>query len=125
MPVLQKIVVKDFRNIELQELDFSPNVNCICGGNGQGKTNLCEAIYCLSMTKTYSGLADQYSFRYGTQGFTIAGTYLMESGLCSVFSLQAGGAGEKRIRRDDKAYSRISDHIGVLPVVMEIGRAHV
>ena len=118
MPILERIIVQDFRNIELQELSFSPNVNCICGGNGQGKTNLCDAIYCLSMTKAYSGLADQYNFRHGTAGFSIAGTYLMESGLRSVFSLQASDGGDKRIRRDDKPYSRISDHIGVLPVVM-------
>ena len=44
MPVLEKIVVKDFRNIALQELEFSPNVNCISGNNGTGKTNLLEAV---------------------------------------------------------------------------------
>ena len=34
MSFLEKIVIQDFRNIELQELSFSPNVNCISGGNG-------------------------------------------------------------------------------------------
>ena len=34
MPVLDKIVISDFRNIELQELEFSPNINCISGNNG-------------------------------------------------------------------------------------------
>ena len=38
MPVLEKIVISDFRNIQLQELEFSPNVNCISGNNGEGKT---------------------------------------------------------------------------------------
>ena len=51
MPVLEKIVISDFRNIQLQELEFSPNVNCISGNNGEGKTNLLDAIYYLSMTK--------------------------------------------------------------------------
>ena len=36
MPVLEKIVISDFRNIGLQELEFSPNVNCISGNNGEG-----------------------------------------------------------------------------------------
>ena len=40
MPTLKKIVVQDFRNIAFQELSFSPNVNCISGNNGEGKTNL-------------------------------------------------------------------------------------
>ncbi|MBR4132972.1 MAG: AAA family ATPase, partial [Bacteroidales bacterium] len=55
MPVLKKIVVQDFRNIALQELSFSPNINCISGNNGEGKTNLIDAIYYLSMTKSALG----------------------------------------------------------------------
>lgn len=118
MPVLEKIVVQDFRNIALQELSFSPNINCITGGNGQGKTNLCDAVWYLSMTKSSSGAPDRYNFRHGTRGLSIAGTYLMESGLKSTFSIQVGEDGEKRLRRDDKPYRRISSHIGELPVVM-------
>ena len=49
MPFLKKIVVRDFRNIAFQELSFSSNVNCISGNNGEGKTNLLDAIYYLSM----------------------------------------------------------------------------
>ena len=52
MPTLKKIVVQDFRNIAFQELSFSPNVNCISGNNGEGKTNLMDAVYYLSMTKS-------------------------------------------------------------------------
>ena len=81
MPALKKIVVKDFRNIEFQELSFSPNVNCISGNNGEGKTNLLDAIYYLSMTKSAFPAPDKYHFRYGTDGFTVGGTYAMENGL--------------------------------------------
>jgi len=118
MPSLEKIVVQDFRNIALQELTFSPNINCITGGNGQGKTNLCDAIWYLSMTKSSSGAADRFNFRHGTHALSIAGTYAMESGLKSIFAIQVSEDGDKRIRRDDKPYARISEHIGVLPVVM-------
>ena len=51
MPILQKIVISNFRNIEFQELEFSPNINCIWVNNGEGKTTLLEAVYYLSMTK--------------------------------------------------------------------------
>ena len=117
MPVLEKIVVQDFRNIELQELEFCPNVNCISGGNGQGKTNLLEAVWYLSMTKSPFGASDRFSCRHGCNSFSISGLYNMENGLHSRFSIQVAD-GEKKVRRDDKPCPRVSDHIGILPVVM-------
>ena len=117
MPTLRKIVVQDFRNIAFQELDFSPNVNCISGNNGEGKTNLLDAIYYLSMTKSAFPSPDKYQFRYGTQGFALGGTYAMENGLESRFSIQVEEGG-KRLVRDGKPCSRMGEHIGLLPVVM-------
>ena len=118
MPVLEKIIISDFRNIGFQELFFSPNVNCISGNNGEGKTNLLDAIYYLSMTKSAFSPSDRYNFRHGTQEFSLAGTYRMQNGLESRFSAVVKSPGEKRFRRDEKPYAKISEHIGVLPVVM-------
>ena len=118
MPVLEKIVISDFRNIHLQELEFSPNVNCISGNNGEGKTNLLDAIYYLSMTKSAFASSDKFNFRHGTEEFSLAGTYRMENGLASRFALKMNSKGEKKVRRDDKAYPKVSEHVGVLPIVM-------
>ncbi len=118
MPVLEKITVADFRNIRLQELEFSPNLNCISGNNGEGKTNLLDAIYYLSMTKSAFSSSDRYNFRYGTSSFSLCGTYRMENSLESRFSVRVDASGEKKVRRDDKPYGKVSAHIGVLPVVM-------
>ena len=118
MPVLEKIVIADFRNIRLQELEFSPNVNCISGNNGEGKTNLLDAIYYMSMTKSAFASSDKYNFRHGTDEFSIAGTYHMENGTSSRFALKMTAKGEKKVKRDDKSYGKVSDHIGVLPIVM-------
>lgn len=118
MPILNKIVISDYRNIQLQELEFSPNVNCISGNNGEGKTNLLDAVYYLSMTKSAFASSDRFNFRHGTDTFSLSGTYVMENGLTSRFSIKASAKGEKKMRRDDKSYDRISEHIGVLPVVM-------
>lgn len=118
MPILEKIVVSDFRNIHLQELEFSPNVNCISGNNGEGKTNLLDAIYYLSMTKSAFSSSDRFTFRHGTDEFSVAGTYRMENGLSSRFALKMTSKGEKKVRKDDKPYGKVSEHIGVLPVVM-------
>ena len=118
MPILEKIVISDFRNIGLQELEFSPNLNCISGNNGEGKTNLLDAIYYLSMTKSAFASSDRFNFRHGTEEFFLSLTYRMENGLSSRFSIKAALKGDKKLRRDDKAYDKVSDHIGILPVVM-------
>lgn len=119
MAALQKILISDYRNIEFQELDFSPNINCICGNNGEGKTNLLDAIHYLSMTKSAFSPSDKYNFRYGCDEFAISGTYLMHNGLQSRFAVKVSASrGEKKMTRDDKVYDRISRHIGVLPIVL-------
>jgi DNA replication and repair protein RecF len=118
MPVLEKIVISDFRNIELQELEFSPNVNCISGNNGEGKTNLIDSIYYMSMTKSAFASSDKYILRHGAEEFALAGTYAMENGTRNRFSMKMTSKGEKKVKRDDKPYQKISEHIGLLPVVM-------
>ena len=118
MPILEKIVISDYRNIRLQELEFSPNVNCISGNNGEGKTNLLDAIHYMSMTKSAFAASDRFNLRHGAEEFSIAGTYRMENGLSSRFALKMTAKGEKKVRRDDKPYQKISEHVGVLPVVM-------
>ena len=62
MPKLEKITIQNWRNIELQELSFSAEMNCVCGNNGEGKTNLLDAIYYLSMSKSAFGPSDKYNF---------------------------------------------------------------
>ena len=118
MATLQKIVIQDFRNIQLQELAFSPNINCISGGNGEGKTNLLDAIWYLSMTKSAFSASDRFNFRYGTSAFALSGTYTLPGGTAARFSIRVQDGGQKSVRRDDKPYERISAHIGVLPIVM-------
>ena len=93
MPVLEKIVISDFRNIELQDLDFSPNVNCISGNNGEGKTNLLDAIYYLSMTKSAFSTSDKFNFRHGVDEFSLSGTYRMENGTSSRFGIKMTSKG--------------------------------
>ena len=129
MPILKKIAVSNFRNIEFQELEFSPNVNCISGGNGEGKTNLLDAIYYLSMTKSAFSNTDKYNFRHGTDVFSLCGTYLMypetatpeetsEEEEIAKFAIQVNASGEKNLKKDDKTYNKVSDHIGTLPILM-------
>ena len=118
MAILKRIVVQDFRNIPLAELSFSPNINCFSGNNGEGKTNLMDAIYYLSMTKSAFASLDRHVFRHGCEAFSLAGTYDMGNGPDALFAIQVRAGGEKKLRRDDKPYARVSEHIGELPVVL-------
>lgn len=118
MPLLERIIISDFRNIAFSELEFSEGINCIYGDNGQGKTNLLDAIHCLSMSKSAFALNDRTCIRHGCESFSVSGVYRMEDGLRSRFALTAHTDGTKSLRRDEKQIQRISSHIGTLPVVM-------
>lgn len=118
MPELKKILIQDFRNIAFQELDFSPNANCISGGNGEGKTNLLDAIWTLSMTKSAFASNDKYNIRYDCNSFSLLGHYQLQDGSNTRIALRLSPSGEKQLKRDDKAYGKLSEHIGLLPIVM-------
>ncbi len=55
----------NFKNIEEATLHFSPKVNCLLGDNGMGKSNLLDAIYTLSFTKSFTGAPDTLLIRQG------------------------------------------------------------
>ncbi len=115
---IKKIVIQNYKNIALQELEFSPNINCISGSNGEGKTNLLDAINYLSMTKSFITSLDKYNFRYNEDQFSISANYLMSNGQDCRFSVSVSKKGDKKLKKEDKLYSRISEHIGILPIVV-------
>jgi DNA replication and repair protein RecF len=51
--ILRGITTQNFRNLASEEVQFHPAVNIVVGRNGQGKTNLVEAIYFLATTKSF------------------------------------------------------------------------
>ena len=55
---IEKIILKNFRNYNKLEIDFSPDVNFITGENGAGKTNILEAISITSMLKSFRNIND-------------------------------------------------------------------
>lgn len=114
---LQRIIISDFKNIISADISFSPKINCICGNNGEGKTNLLDAVYYLSMTKSFLLSNDQFTYRYGTKECSIHGVYDMD-GLEDRIALCIRETGEKIVKRNTKTYPRISEHIGHIPVVV-------
>lgn len=114
---LSRIILHDFKNIADADLDLSPGLNCIVGDNGTGKTNLLDAVYYLSMTKSYFSSSDRYAVRHGCEEAGLSGFYLMDDLSQEKISARIG-KGEKSIRRGAKEYERFSDHIGLIPIVM-------
>lgn len=114
---LQKLSLVNFKNIETQSFDFQSKINCFVGNNGVGKTNILDAIYYLSFTKSYFNPIAGQNIRHGQEFFMIEGDYLLnerqEKILCSLKRGQ-----KKMLKRNGKAYDRFSEHIGQLPLVI-------
>ncbi len=115
---LNKLSLLDFKNIKDASLHFSPKLNCITGLNGSGKTNLLDAVYYLSMTKSYFSSTDLHSISYDSEKCRISGDYVREDDTIENINIIIGREGEKSVKRNLKAYSRLSDHVGLIPIVM-------
>ena len=50
--ILRNLSILNFKNIGEASLEFSPKLNCFLGSNGEGKTNLLDAIYYLSFCRS-------------------------------------------------------------------------
>ena len=114
---LSGISLINFKNYDQLELTFSRKINCFVGDNGSGKTNLLDAIYYLSMTKSYFNQVDTQNIRHGREHFLIQGEYLREE-LTEKIHCGVQKNKPKKFRRNRKDYVRLSEHIGLLPVVM-------
>ena len=101
------------------EVEFSHNINCLVGNNGVGKTNLLDAIYYLSFSKSYFNSLDNQNIKYNEPYFAIHGNYIFtdQSEMQQISCIQKRGQ-SKQIKFNKKLYSRISDHIGKIPLVM-------
>ena len=75
---LRKLKVINFKNIREATLQFSPKINCILGNNGGGKTNLLDAIYYLSMTKSFFNIPENYAVTFGEQSMGLIGDYMLQ-----------------------------------------------
>ena len=61
--IITNLRLYNFRNYEQLNIDFSNNLNIIYGNNGTGKSNLIEAIYLLSLSKSFRTMDDKNLIR--------------------------------------------------------------
>jgi DNA replication and repair protein RecF len=114
---LQNLILTNFKNYELTELEFSSKVNCFVGNNGVGKTNILDAIHYLSLAKSFFNNIDSISIRHGEDYFILQGKMVRdgeEDQIYCAFQKQK----QKLLKRNGKEYQKLSDHVGRYPVVM-------
>lgn len=115
--ILSQISVLNYKNIRAANLSFSPNVNCLIGHNGEGKTNLLDAIYYLSFCHSSFTNIDSQVITHDQDFFVIEGNYLNETGDTeNVYAGMKRGS-RKHFRRNKKEYKRFSEHIGLIPLI--------
>ncbi len=111
---LTEFTARNFRNLVSLDLEFPASGVVIIGANGQGKTNLLEAIYYLVLFRSLRGARDRDLVRFGDPGFFVAGSN-------SAHRITAGyepAGPKKKITVDGAEQRRLVDAVGKLIAVV-------
>ena len=114
---IKNLKLFNFKNHSEKSFDFSPEINCFVGNNGAGKTNFLDALHYLSMAKSFLGNLDAQNILHESDFFAIEAE-IQGDEKNDIIKVQLPKEGKKIIKKNDKTYERIADHIGFLPSVM-------
>ena len=115
--IITKLSLLNFKNHSERNFEFSTQINCFVGNNGVGKTNILDALHYLSMAKSFLGNKDLNNIKIEEDFFTIEGT-IDDGEKENIIKIQQPKEAKKIIKKNDKSYERIADHIGFLPSVI-------
>ncbi len=115
--IVRKLSVINFKNHSEKSFEFSPQINCFVGNNGVGKTNILDALNYLSVGKSFLGNSDFQNIKENEDFFTIESEIQNEEKE-DIIKILLPKEAKKIIKKNDKTYDRIADHIGYLPSVM-------
>jgi DNA replication and repair protein RecF len=114
---LRGVSLRDFRNLGRLDLRLPPDGIAVIGDNGQGKTNLLEAIYYLQLLRSMRGARDNDLTAFGAAGFhlsaDVAGAERKQIGVG--FERQTK---RKRVLLDGAEPAKLSEALGALPSVV-------
>ena len=114
---LKNLSLINYKNFDSKNFEFDKKINCFVGSNGIGKTNILDAIYHLSFGKSYFNPVATQNIKHREDFFVIDGEFIKEErDEKIVCSLKRGM--NKIIKRNGKAYDKLSEHIGFLPLVI-------
>ena len=112
--ILEKLSLINYKNIAETALELSPKMNCFIGHNGAGKTNVLDAVYYLSFCHSVSNPIDSQVIRHDQDFMMLEGKY--NDDLSISCGMKRGQ--KKHFKRNKKEYKRLSEHIGLIPIVM-------
>jgi DNA replication and repair protein RecF len=115
---LEKLSLINFKNIAQLELRLGEGINGFVGDNGAGKTNIIDAVYYLSMCKSALHTTDGQNIRHENDFFLVEGGYRTDEGKTEQVVCSFSRKGGKILKRNGKEYERLSDHVGLIPVVI-------
>ena len=116
--VLNELTIINYKNIAQAELSLSPKINCFIGNNGMGKTNLLDAVYYLSFCKSYTNPIDSQIISHDADMCMLQGKYSFKDESEEIVYSAVRRRQKKQFKRNKKEYDRLSDHIGLIPLVM-------
>ena len=120
--ILKKLSILNYKNIREATLELSPKMNCFIGQNGVGKTNVLDAVYYLSFCRSATNPIDSMVIRHDEPFCVIEGEYEDETlkteddRLSISVGMKRGQ--KKHFKRNKKEYKRLSEHIGLIPLVV-------
>lgn len=111
---IRQLKLLNFRNYKTGNISFSSYYNLIYGNNGMGKTNLIEAIYVLSLTKSFRGSVDKVLIMNDCDSAKIEGTIkkLIDTNYQIVIS-----ADGKKVKINNNKISKLSEYISNISVI--------
>jgi len=114
---LERVSVVNFKNHAEANLDFSQEINVFVGNNGQGKTNILDAIHYLSFCKSFLNPVDKQNVKFEEKFFLLNGKFVREEKISDIsISVQIGQ--KKKVKKNKKEYDKLAEHIGQFPSVV-------
>lgn len=114
---LKKISLVNYKNFEAEVFEFNTKINCFVGNNGVGKTNVLDAIYHLAFTKGYFNSITIQNIKHGKEFFVVEGVFELH-GKEELINCSVKKGQKKIVKRNGKQYEKLSEHIGLIPVVI-------
>ncbi|HLU88363.1 MAG TPA: DNA replication and repair protein RecF [Cyclobacteriaceae bacterium] len=114
---LKNIHLTQFKNFSSVQIALSPEINCFLGNNGSGKTNLLDAVHYLCLTKSAVNAIDLQNIMHGHSFFAIKGEFQKKAKSVEIKCIVEAGK-KKQLINNGKAYDKMSEHVGELPVVL-------
>lgn len=113
---IEHLELSNYRNYEKLELTFSPGINVFIGENAQGKTNIMESLYVLSMAKSHRTANDKELIRWESEYGKIKGDVHRKYGKLPLEIILSKKGKKAKVNHLEQR--RLSDYIGQLNVVM-------